>query len=53
MAKEYLEHFASSYPDAEQVLNQAEKKNGAFNIRSVLSGTGIADVINLIFQHHF
>ena len=36
MAKEYLEHFATSYPDAEQVLNQSEKKTGAFNIRSVL-----------------
>jgi len=32
MAKEYLEHFATSYPDAEQVLNQSEKKTGAFNI---------------------
>ena len=36
MAKEYLEHFATSYPDAEQVLNQSEKKTGAFNIRSVI-----------------
>ena len=33
MAKEYLEHFASSYPEAEQALNPEKPRRGAFNIR--------------------
>ena len=33
MAKEYLEYFATSYPEAEQVLNPEKPRRGAFNIR--------------------
>jgi len=44
MAKEYLEHFATSYPDAEQVLNPEKPRRGAFNISITLESGSTVEV---------
>ena len=44
MAKEYLEHFATSYPDAEQVTNPEKPRYGAFNISITLESGDVIEV---------
>ena len=44
MAKEYLEHFATSFPDAEQVTNPEKSRYGAFNISITLESGNVIEV---------
>ena len=44
MAKEYLEHFASSYPDAMQEMNPEKPRRGAFNITITLEDGSSVEV---------
>lgn len=44
MAKEYLEHFATSFPDAEQVMNPEKPRHGAFNISITLESGDVIEV---------
>jgi len=44
MAKEYLEYFATSYPEAEQVLNPEKPRRGAFNISVTLESGDVVEV---------
>ena len=50
MAKEYLEHFASFFPDAKSEINPDKPRRGAFNIRWVsVWGCG-SDIKNISFS---